>query len=114
MYEGSGVINAFETARSSGAKCINYSLNITSGPKPEKMGAFLSAGKIHLGCGTMSLLIGTLWKAVGSLKKNGGGNKKQIMLSGTCDGKGTIPVLASCVSSPCWQEKKQSAIGTVD
>lgn len=50
MYEGSGVINAFETARSSGAKCINYSLNITSGPKVEKMGAFLSARKMGLGC----------------------------------------------------------------
>lgn len=51
MYEGSGVINAFGTARSSGAKCINYSLNITSGPKVEKMGVFLSAAKMGLGCG---------------------------------------------------------------
>lgn len=51
MYEGSGVINAFETARSSGAKCINYSPNITSWPKSEKMGAFLSAGKMGLRCG---------------------------------------------------------------
>lgn len=36
MYERSGVINAFETAGSAGAKCINYGLNIAAGPRVER------------------------------------------------------------------------------
>lgn len=39
MYECSGVINAFETAWSSGAKRVNYRLNVTAGPRPQPMGA---------------------------------------------------------------------------
>lgn len=62
----------------------------------------------------MSPLIDTLKRSVGSLEKGKGGNEEQIVLSGTWDGKSTIPVLASCVSSPCWQEERQSAIGAVD